>query len=215
MTSPDTTPARDPYRRLASVYDRLVDPLNAGVRRVALRIDEPEPSWSVLDVGCGTGATLAAYADAGCTISGIDPSPAMLARAAERLGPAADLRVGVGQELPYPDATFDRVVASMMLHEVAAEHREAVLREGLRVARETGLLVVVDFRKGDLRGMKARLIKALSWVIERVGGHYGGYRSFHRLGGLPAVARQAGADIVREKIVAGGNLAIYFLRSAA
>ncbi len=209
------TAGKDPYRLLARFYDRLIDPLNAGVRRVALRLDPPNDDWDVLDIGCGTGAALADYATAGCSVSGIDTSPAMLARAAERLGPEADLRLGAGQQLPYSDASFDRVLATMMLHEVPSEHREALVREALRVVRDDGRVLVIDFRRGSLRGVKARLIKTLSWLIERVGGHYSGYRSFGREGGVPGLADRSGAVVDREKIVAGGNLAIYFLRSDA
>ena len=207
-------PATDPYRLVARVYDRLVDPLNAGVRRVALRIDPPEGTWTVLDVGCGTGTGLAAYAAAGCAVAGLDASPAMLERAAARLGEDADLRLGDAAHLPYPDSSFDRVTLSMMLHEVPSEDRPAVLSEALRVTRARGRVMVIDFRHGSLRGWKGRAVKALSWTIERVGGHYAGYRSFAREGGLEAVAAAAGATLEREKIVAGGNLAVYLLTSS-
>jgi hypothetical protein len=49
----------------------------------------------------------------------------------------------------------------------------------------------------------------LSGVVERFSGHYSGYRSFKASGGVPGVVGEAGFAIEREKIVAGGNLAIY------
>ncbi len=51
----------DPYRRIANVYDRLIEPMQAGVRRVALEVVPPQAEWQVLDVGCGTGTGLARY----------------------------------------------------------------------------------------------------------------------------------------------------------
>ncbi len=33
----------DPYRRIAPIYDRLIEPLEAGVRRVALGVLPPQP----------------------------------------------------------------------------------------------------------------------------------------------------------------------------
>ncbi len=46
-------------------------------------------------------------------------------------------------------------------------------------------------------------------VIERFSGHYSGYRSFKAVGGVPGLAEKAGLSVDREKIVAGGNVAIY------
>lgn len=200
---------RDPYRMAARFYDTVVDPLNAGVRRVALRIDPPAPGWAVLDTGCGTGTALHEYAAAGCEIHGVDVSAAMLERARGRLGSDADLRLADATDLPYADDAFDRVVASMMLHEVPASSRPALLAELGRVVKPEGRIVITDFRFGSLRGMKGRSLRAATWVIERVGGHFAGYRSFREIGGLPALAPASGLEIEKEKIVAGGNLAIY------
>ncbi len=49
----------------------------------------------------------------------------------------------------------------------------------------------------------------MSAVIERFAGHHSGYRSFKAAGGVPGVLSEAGLGIEREKIVAGGNVAIY------
>lgn len=53
--------ANDPYRRIAGVYDRLIEPMQSGVRRVALDVVPPQSGWQVLDVGCGTGSGLVPY----------------------------------------------------------------------------------------------------------------------------------------------------------
>jgi len=49
----------------------------------------------------------------------------------------------------------------------------------------------------------------VSWLIERVSGHYSGYLSFRAGGGVPGVLEAADLELDREKIVAGGNLAVY------
>jgi ubiquinone/menaquinone biosynthesis C-methylase UbiE len=205
---PRSAPA-DPYRRIARYYDRVVEPMSAGVRGVADRVLPPQPGWSVLDVGCGTGTGLERYLEAGCRCFGVDVSPAMLARAHERLGDGADLQLTDGTGLPFEAGTFDLVTISMVLHEVAAERRAGVMAEMARVVKPDGRLLITDFRFGSLRGIKGPLIKAVTFAIERAGGHYSGYRSFRRHGGVPALA--SGNDLVveREKIVAGGNLAVY------
>lgn len=200
---------RDPYRPIAGIYDRLIEPMQAGVRRVALQVVPPQSDWEVLDVGCGTGTGLARYADAGCVVAGVDVSPAMLERAAARLGERAELRITEGGPLPFEDDRFDLVATSMVLHEVPEEEREDFVAEMARVTRPGGKILVVDFRFGELRGWRGPTLRAASWVIERLSGHYTGYRTFREEGGVPSVLDRAGLAITREKIVAGGNVAIY------
>jgi len=71
----------------------------------------------ILDAGCGAGPLSAALRERGAQVSGFDASAAMLELARRRLGPDVDLRVAdLGEPLPYPDAAFDDVVASLVLH---------------------------------------------------------------------------------------------------
>jgi len=204
--------ATDPYRQIARFYDRLVEPLHSGVRRVALEVVPPRPEWHVLDVGCGTGTGLAEYAGIGCTVFGVDVSEAMLERAAARLGNRAELHLTDGHKLPFDDRSFDLVTTSMVIHEVRKEERVAFLAEMTRVAKPDGRLVLIDFRFGSLRGWKGPVIRALIPIAERLAGHYSGYRSFKAAGGVPALAQETGLSIEREKIVAGGNIAIYEIK---
>lgn len=183
--------------------------MQAGVRRVALGVVPPQPSWQVLDVGCGTGAGLAPYANAGCTVVGVDVSKAMLDRAAALLGDTAELHHTDGNELPFGDDRFDLVTTSMVLHEVPAEAREQFVAEMARVLKPVGRMLLIDFRFGELRGWRGPIVRAVSSMIERVSGHYSGYRSFKASGGVLPVADRIGLTVEREKIVAGGNIAIY------
>lgn len=102
------------------------------VRHAALR-----PSELVLDVGTGTGITLAAAAGEGRTLVGLDGAPGMLAIARQRL-PEAVLIHADFAAMPFPDGMFDVVVSSHAL--LFADDRIAVLREMLRVARGGGRL---------------------------------------------------------------------------
>jgi ubiquinone/menaquinone biosynthesis C-methylase UbiE len=193
---------------MAAVYDRLIEPMQAGVRRVALELLPPDPGWAVLDVGCGTGTGLARYADAGCTVAGVDVSVAMLEKATARLGTGAELHHVEPGPLPFDDDRFDLVMTSMVIHEVPDAGRIALLREMARVAKPDGRLLVIDFRFGSLRGWKGQALRRLLPVIERFVGHYREYRSFQAGEGVPPLLAAAGLNIEREKIVAGGNLAI-------
>ncbi len=199
----------DPYRRIAGVYDRLIEPLQAGVRRVALGVVPPQPNWQVLDVGCGTGTGLVHYVEEGCTAVGVDVSAAMLEKARTRLGDRAELHLTDGDTLPFDDARFDLVTTSMVLHEVSADARSPLVGEMARVAKPDGRLLIIDFRFGSLRGWRGPTFRVVNAVIERFAGHYSGYQSFKASGGVPSLVGEAGLDIAREKIVAGGNVALY------
>lgn len=201
--------ANDSYRLIARAYDQLIEPMQSGVRRVALDVVPPRPEWHVLDVGCGTGTGMVPYVEAGCTVVGVDTSPAMLERAATRLGDQAELHLSSGDILPFDDDRFDLVATSMVLHAVPADMRTAVVREMARVAKTGSRLLFVDFRFGSLRGWKGPSLRALHEVIERLSGHYSRYRTFKASGGIPSVVHEAGLSIQREKIIAGGNMAIY------
>lgn len=200
---------QDPYRRIAGVYDRLIEPMQSGVRRIALDVVPPQPEWQVLDVGCGTGTGLVQYAGAGCRVVGVDVSAAMLDQAASRLGDEVELHLTDGDSLPFDDGRFDLVMTSMVLHEVPAEAREPFVTEMARVTKSGGRMLLIDFRFGPLRGWKGPLLRAVSSVMERFSGHYSGYRNFGASGGVPKIVDRVGLTVEREKIVAGGNVAIY------
>lgn len=125
------------------------------------------------------------YAEAGCTVVGVDVSAAMLDKAAARLGDRAELHLTNGNDLPFEDSRFDLVTTSMVLHEVPADAREAFVAEMARVARPEGRMLFIDFRFGQLRGWKGPMLRALSSVIELFSGHFSGYRSFKVSGGVP------------------------------
>jgi ubiquinone/menaquinone biosynthesis C-methylase UbiE len=138
----------DAYRRAARWYDRVFGGLNAGLRGLDLTMFPPRDGMEVLDVGCGTGLQLASYQHAGCRVSGIDASPAMLAAARRRLGDTAALRLGDAARLPWPDRAFDLVLASTVLHEMPSGVRVATLGEMRRVLRPGGRVLLTDFEAG-------------------------------------------------------------------
>ena len=94
----------------------------------------------VLDVGCGTGGFTAAIAErSGAEVIGCDRSPALLEHARKTSAAAEWVEVSA-ERLPFADESFDRVLMSLLLHQVD-EPAQAVA-EAFRVLRRPGALVV-------------------------------------------------------------------------
>jgi ubiquinone/menaquinone biosynthesis C-methylase UbiE len=142
----------------ARAYDLLVWVLTLGRERRfrdhLVQLARLDSGDSALDVGCGTGAlALAARARVGSggQVRGVDPSPQMVARARRK---AAKARVDVGFEtaaveaLPFPDATFDAVLSSLMLHHLTEEGRRQGIGEIARVLKPGGHFLAVDIGGG-------------------------------------------------------------------
>lgn len=95
----------------------------------------------ILDAGCGSGPLFARLRERGATVTGIDASAAMLELARRRLGTDADLRVAdLADRLPFNDATFDDVIASLVLHYL--QDWGPTLAELRRVLRPGGRLIM-------------------------------------------------------------------------
>ena len=100
-----------------------------------------EPGMEVLDVACGAGNATIPAARSGARVTGLDFQPDLLAIARER---AADAMVeidwveGDAQEMPFPDATFDRVISTFG-HMFAPDH-ELTAAEMKRVCRPDGAI---------------------------------------------------------------------------
>jgi SAM-dependent methyltransferase len=75
----------------------------------------------VLEAGCGPGALTAWLTEHGADVTAIDVSPVMVGLAGERVGGRARiLRADLGEPLGFAaDASFDLVVASLVLHYLA------------------------------------------------------------------------------------------------
>src|SRR5689334_21436545 len=102
----------DLFNRTAAHY-RNVDKaagLGFGIwyRRRALKQAGLAPGMKLLDVACGPGLVTECAVDlvgASGLVVGLDPSLGMLSEA--RKGPCRKLLIGVGERLPFPDASFD------------------------------------------------------------------------------------------------------------
>lgn len=106
------------------------------------------PDSRVLDVGCGTGyAAVAAGAQCSTGLAcGIDISGGMLREARrnrpEQLSDRVSFHQAEAQALPFPEATFDRLLCTNSFHHYSRPHR--ALAEMHRVLEPGGRLVVLD-----------------------------------------------------------------------
>ncbi len=142
----------------AARYDLMVWLLTLGRERAfrerLLLRARLQPGESVLDVGCGTGTlAIAAKRQVGPTgtVCGVDASPEMVARAtkkARKAGLEVIFKSGLAEALPFPDAQFDAVLTTVMLHHLPAKARQDCAREMRRVLRPGGRVLAVDFGGG-------------------------------------------------------------------
>lgn len=94
-----------------------------------------------VDLGCGLGAALEHAATTGAETAGIDPSPAMVERAARRV-PQAEVKLGSAEAVPFGDARFTAVLAVSTFHHWA--DTDAGLVEVKRVLAPGGRLLIVE-----------------------------------------------------------------------
>jgi SAM-dependent methyltransferase len=101
------------------------------------------PGKNALELGCGTGVFLQKVAAAGSRIRGLDLSIDLLLKARDRVAvlPNVSLDRGNAEQLPYPNATFDTVYGSSILHHLDLD---AALSEAFRVLKPGGWLVFAE-----------------------------------------------------------------------
>ncbi|MEL7626702.1 MAG: class I SAM-dependent methyltransferase [Anaerolineaceae bacterium] len=154
------------FNRLSPAYERAFD----RQRKQYTRIFQDMPYCnvsnfsSIVDVGCGNGAMASVFSEMGLKTFALDLSIGMLSVAKRRienqnvyftLGNAAG-------ELPFPDKSFDIVMASFMAHGMDEDQRKKLYTEMQRVGKHLAIL-------HDYNGAESILMK-LAEVLE--GGNY-------------------------------------------
>ena len=114
----------------------------------------------VLDVGCGQGIDVYRYALAGASATGVDLTPrhVELARAhLAAMGLEAEIVQGDAEQLPFADATFDRVSSNGVLHHTP--HMPAALREIRRVLVPGGEARVIVYNRNSFHYWLAQVLE--------------------------------------------------------
>jgi SAM-dependent methyltransferase len=154
-------------RLAAAGYDWLfdhVDPCGGADHRRRL---VEQATGEVLEIGAGTGRNLPLYRTATRVVA-LEPGPGMRARA-RRAARAARVAVevvdGRAEDLRFPDATFDTVVASLVLCTVP--DLAQTLAEARRVLRPGGALRFYQHVRADdprLARWQDRLERPWGWL---------------------------------------------------
>ena len=137
-------PARFGYMRRVLVEELGIDPRGK----------------TALDVGSGGGLLAEEFARLGCRVTGIDPSAESVATArahAESEGLEIEYTVGAGEQLPFPDESFDIAYCCDVLEHVDDLGR--VLAETSRVLKPGGVYLYDTINR--TRRSKLVLIKLM------------------------------------------------------
>jgi phosphatidylethanolamine/phosphatidyl-N-methylethanolamine N-methyltransferase len=164
----DAASVRHAYRRWAPIYDFTFGLIAEAGRKHAVQIINRRRG-RVLEVGVGTGLSLPCYGSH-LTITGIDLSPEMLAKArdkieAKKLGNVVALREMDAGALAFPDESFDTVVAMYVMTVVPEPER--VMRELERVCAPGGEVILVNHfsQEEGVRGLIERKLAPFADLI--------------------------------------------------
>lgn len=169
QTDPDRLTIQRAYRFWAPLYDLVCEGLFMSSRRKAATL-AGRIGNDILEIGVGTGLSLGDYGR-NVSLSGIDLSPEMIARAEIRASKGLtarlrSLRIMDAHDLAFSDARFDVVVAQFLI--TLVENPERVLDEALRVTRPGGEIILVNhFYSGT--GPAAWLERHLAPLVRPIG----------------------------------------------
>ena len=123
------------WERVAGKYDSVWSTSTRQFIPPLLDAAEVAGKGALLDVGCGPGYVSAVVAERGALPVGLDFSREMIAIAREMF-PRIEFREGDAQDLPFAEASFDRVLANFALLHVA--HPDRACAEACRVLKPGG-----------------------------------------------------------------------------
>ncbi len=126
----------------------------------------PGPGDRVLDLGCGSGRTLAWNASSGAALTGIDIAPFFAREAVAD----CDLVLGDLRRLPIRDGSFSKAWSLDVLEHLSKPALIEMLKEANRVLAPGGaLFVYTHVRKNGPVAIGVRLVNRLARLLERIG----------------------------------------------
>jgi ubiquinone/menaquinone biosynthesis C-methylase UbiE len=143
-------------RAFSAVYDRGFKATEeAGLRDMRHEL-LAQARGRVLELGAGTGLNLEHYPDVIEGLTLVEPDPHMTRQLREKLarsGKSAEISVveAPGEDLPFPDASFDTVAVTLVLCTVPDQ--AATLAEIKRVLKPDGRLLFIEHVRADDPGL--------------------------------------------------------------
>lgn len=160
------------YRRLAPIYDAIFGAVLQPGRKRGIQTLHCRPEQQILEVGVGTGLSLALYPDT-VRVVGIDICPDMLQRAQERVHERQLHNVQAlvqmdGRQMSFASNSFDKVIAMYVMP--ALDDPAPLVAEMRRVCKPDGELVFINHFQSNrpITGTIERLLTPLwRWVNYR------------------------------------------------
>lgn len=145
------------FSSAAGEWDRLRAELFGKGAELTALLGLLDESWTVGDLGCGTGQVSESLARFVRRVVAVDDSPAMLAAARRRLGGCenVEIRSGEIEALPVEDGSLDAAVLFLVLHYLSEPTR--ALAEVARVLKPGGRLLVVDMMPHEREEYRQRM----------------------------------------------------------
>ena len=149
----------------ADAYDRFMGRYTPTLAVALVDTAGVGPGMRVLDVGCGPGGLTRELASrvGAENVAAIDPAP-QFAAACRARNPGADVHVGVAEQLPWEDGTFDAALSSLVI--AFMNDASAGVREMARVTRPGGVVAACmwDIADGGMT-MLAEFWRAVQQII--------------------------------------------------
>jgi ubiquinone/menaquinone biosynthesis C-methylase UbiE/DNA-binding MarR family transcriptional regulator len=191
------TKSQEFFSSSAGQWDRMRDELFGDRFHLAALAAFVDASWTVGDLGCGTGQVSAALAPFVSHVVAVDGSAAMLQAAKKRLQAFdnVDLRRGDLEALPIDDRRLDAATVMLVLHHVPEPGK--ALAEVVRVLKPEGRVLLVDMLPHDRESYRQQM--GHIWLgfseeyVHRLLGESG--FSEVRIVGLPPDARAKGPGL--------------------
>ena len=137
------------FASAAGQWDRLREEMFGRASHLQVIPALLDASWTVGDLGCGTGQTSAALSPFVARVIAVDRSTDMLQAARRRLRDHSNVEIRRGEleALPVDNETLDAALLLLVLHHVPDPG--AALREAARVLKPGGRLLISDMLPHD------------------------------------------------------------------
>ncbi len=193
----------------AIIYNKLIDPLLAGLRSLIKSVVKKDTS--LLDIASGTGELVISLSGHCSELIGIDLETHMVKYCNERLNGEMSNSIqfqqmnalSLSQNL---DRTYDYSCMSMALHQFHTNERSKILEEALKVS---DTLIIADYNNVLPKGFKHFIV----FFIERIAGkqHYTNFKSFRKEGGVKGIISENGYKIISEVHAPSKVFAVYLV----